>query len=765
MPFIEDLLGSIEKRQAASQTQQAQQQEIAGQAAEARTTYRKAIQPVTEGILQRRAKQAHARQLVDSGGFMEMATLAGLRLLDPGGYDQEVRARRTQEDVGFISTLGAVTDVRMQELQSRLVESQTQLQGFQLSESIALERAEQATKVNELRRGELMSSRMLQDEQIAGMSPEEINEVLSNSGDTLNAGGVEIPRFKLQEEARRRELLELTELAQHAAHTDEQKRRVQRERLQLMPREELTELRVNNYQLNGEMFRPDDVDSAYTKRVQAEDDSINEALRAEQLRHLPQGIVTEAAQLTEVLKESLPADSPMQAHVRSFKTRVGAAAGLVESSDPNQQAAGLALIQSAQEEFQKQAAAQARRDSPLDKELEQARFEFYTSGRVPTERVTAIAIDRLAADKSLAGVLPARDEQTLRQIHRQVFESLISEAAQDMMAPAMTQTQRKEAKREAAVLAWGEFLSQHGGQIANRAYYQQTAMAGIPGTDAPPHPLHGIESPTKFAGTVRQAEEAAIEVLQQQYGLDRDQVHAILARGNAGIPEGSQLTAEEFVAQLNHLQSMHLMQMYDPEMAQRIIDWNLRWGDQYIDMFTSAMRGSTSGFEAHALLSLTSESARDEWYSTVGDMSVALDSAKQQTAQKIADFAFGDPELWQAAMLQSDQNLQDSEKEIVWEAIAPILAEAQQLGLRGPEAQNWIERRVGALEFDSPEGRKAYKTFMRERKLTLDTLRNAVDWIWNIRFHQMGVYLPNQESLLREQVGGASFYTKWKAQQ
>lgn len=727
--LLGDLMNAIKGRQDQARRTVTQVVKTADASADVVGTYAERSKAVESDVLKRREKALHARKLSESGSFWDMATLSGLAMLDPGGYDPKIRARRNAEDSDYLSMLGATTNVQLEALKTNLATSQARLSAAEVNESIALEQAQLATTVNQLRTNELTSSLQLQESQLALMTPEEIKGALTTASvgaDKLNVNGVEIPRIKLIERDSQLESQRVARLVLKKADNDVERRLGQETFVRSMSRTELASLRANNYVVDGQLFDQQLVDTWYQTKVQNETDLIQEEVRRIELQHQPQTVVTEAAKNAERIGIALAKDSPMQLHVQKFKTTIGMSQTLVDSGSPPLQAAGIAAVTAGLETFRLAAAEQAKIDSPTDKEMQQARFEYYTSGQIPSERIAAVTVERLKNDKPLVGVLSAEDEKLIRNLYRQVYQQMSSEATAGEFGVAPKASEIKEMKSEAALIAWDKWRQERGGQIADSAFANQVSVASIPGAQVMPHPLYGVETPLQFRRKELYAKQMADEIIMNSYGLSRDQLDSIISTGE--MPKDSQTTIHQLMAERDHNIAVGLMKQYTPEQGKAILDWMGKYGDTYIGTIVDSAASGAGGFENAASLTLAKDAARDEFYSTVDSLNLALDSALAEPAEQIANFAFGDPEPYQAVALQMSEALTDPERSLLWNKyIAPVVLKAQEMRLRGPEAHQFIERMIGSLEVETPEEKKAYKAFMRDRKKAVESIDSMMN--------------------------------------
>lgn len=508
----------------------------------------------------------------------------------------------------------------------------------------------------------------------------------------------------------------------------------QKRELDTMDENELLDLRKNGYvSEGGEVFNRDSVDTAYTRRLQVRQDTVNRRLESHALSGFDRAALTAESSRTDIIAGRFRENSPGAQAVRSYKAALGLLSGQLESPDIAERLAGYQAYQTTRENFDKVIVAQAKAESNGDKIKEEILTEFYRGNPIPQATLRNGLTERLQKNKSTSDLLPPEVAVKVERRFREIQQRQI----QENIGIGLDKDQKDALKVEAAQMAIEGGINE---SLVNR---NEEILSNQ--VQSPSHPLFGW-TPAKMVGYMKSSDERARADWIKRNDLTPEEVQAVMEL--RPIPNRE---VKDLLAELKHSENVELLTTLnglEQDLGTKVAKWWEIEGDNYLRIEQSAhdSKLGTQGFEQSTFRAL----ARQQEATSMFEYGVTLvqsdESTRNEEAQRRADYlAFGGrQEYGQVTLLQMNKDLQDDEKRLIMDkVISPLLVEAGQRGLTFKEQGVFIERSIMNMQPEDKELARVLKVLKRNRSQDVQTL-SQIQSMWSIA-EQYGGRNPMRE--------------------
>ena len=475
--------------------------------------------------------------------------------------------------------------------------------------------------------------------------------------------------------------------------------------------QEILQMRKNGYRsVGGEQYHRDDVDAAYTRRQQVNQDWINSQVIEHNLAGFDKtALIAEDSRLKSItprFRENTPAAEA----ARQYQAALGLFTKSVDSEDMAARLVGYAQFQSAKASFDKVITAQAKAESNGDKGKEDLLVEYYRGNPVPKATLQTTLQERLVKNKPVNDILPPAVALRVQRRYIDAYQAKLTESKGNMLqTPGAEDKKMWQAEAAQEAIQWGINES-----ITGRT---ESILSGQ--VSHPSHPLFGW-TPAKMVGVLKQADDTAFKDWKGKNGLDDAQALTIQGGGKLADRDDSPALLNELKAMENTQLIMELNGI-DGELGTRVAKWWEVSGQDYLQAEQQAYDSTTvqNSFEETQLRALAGQQELDSMFQYGVGLTNSDSDIENEHLQRRADFLTfgGNPENTQAMLLHFDQNLKDAEKALVMkDIIGPLLVEAGTRGLTYQETNSFVERGIMNAEPANGELKRILKTVRRDRE-------------------------------------------------
>ncbi len=413
-------------------------------------------------------------------------------------------------------------------------------------------------------------------------------------------------------------------------------------------------------------------------------------------------------------------NSTLEQVINRNQTQLAWATSLMNPADgstpsPQDMAAGMAVLQSIQENTAAAITAQAKAKSRGDKNLEQAYEATYRGQAIPEEVVRTAIIEKVIAGKPATEWLDSAAHGILVDTFNAEFQRLKTENVMGNMDKATMELMAGEKAANAVMM------------YSSAGFQEQVLSSQIQG---------GKDNPLKAIGMTPGAIVQLTHAADAKGMADFINAYQVDEKTAAGMRQG--LVPPEMQSELARYQGAALYAELDkknPGLGKAYTTW---WSSEartdFIDRFLAGKQSEASTIQQNAGFSLLAPNAQG----AMGSYANALASGERllfesQLAKEHAEYVTfgGDPTTKQVFLLDRDKSLTDSEKQQAMQlVIQPMLQMGQANSWNQEQTTNYIESSLKTLSgpiFENPEARKIAAKMLKNRDASIEILDSFIN--------------------------------------
>jgi hypothetical protein len=728
---------------------------------------------LTKVVGENQKAEQEMRDLQTSGNAGDFIQAIGKTISDPQRYTAAGRAKRLAEESNNVQALTAVASAKqnMLSMAAGAVDAQVKAQAgplnmAQLQETQGNERIQAELARTQTQAQTLATNNQLQEQQLAMMSPADTKAALAKSGGKpIDVGGVIISPGQLQSRVdqldARQDIADARQAAQETKRLDLNDKLARRE-LETYSVEELRPMLLNGDPTGK--FKLNDIKQVYDTKTAAQTDAIQTAVKAFQFQDFGASTIAPAADEINKIQPNVTPGTPLARQLQQFKSTVGAVANTAEQfrnketggydMPPAVAAASNLAVNDAHDKLMAEVNKQAKQQAKGDKNVEEILNNTLVGNPAPKETVQAAILDRLDNNRPLNDILSDATATKVKQIYTQTYQNLLSQAIANPMANSA------ESKKLLKEQAQQEAIKQGIGQeITSRTVDLVTNQI-----DMPDNPLVGQYDKNSFLREVANADSRGRKIFKDTYNLT-DEEMARVSQGQAVPDKG---VGPEQIANLTTTQNQELFLELDSHqngLAKKYVDWWGQKGGDYINRVQDArhQEAQKGGIQGLSYESYASEMETQQSQDYVGSLQDSFNNGYDQTKKEryhnLVSFDTR-PEYRQAALLQLDSSLTDSEKQkFMGDFLLPAIKDMAAKGGTYTYINDQVEQMIQAGVSNSPEVQKILQKVSKNRTNNVNTLEGIlVKPFWNRVALSMTPFASDPESTLERSVSSRREY-------
>jgi hypothetical protein len=660
--------------------------------------------------------------LATSNNLMDRFTLLGNQILDPKNFTSAGRSQQRaalQQDLSIAENIHGVNSL---DAQANITAAQAGVDASTARQNMAVEGLKAQIAATQLAKDQIVSNQQLKDAAITTIQKPDLEKSLASADSKtglISIGGLQYRpdevRSRINDLSAREQMSLLAPSETNPTYM--QAKAVHEEyMLNTMNVDELNKIRMNNNtDSSGYVYTPQVIDRVYNQKQQVYADNAAQLQAESTASFFDQNYFVNEGKYTQDLQNTLPGDSPLRANLAKYQAQLAWAMKAAQSAtDVQSKATAIDSAVKAKVDFNTAAQKEANRQAGSDKDMADLIYQKLTTGQMQPDQLQSVITGRISNFKSVSNLIPDRDAARLNKLFNEKYDALKQQNTQFSVANAGLMNVKendKQIRQDAAQKAYVEFQQTMADEAMNTALDAQPILDG--------NPLKGVVSLGEWRGLLNGAEQDAWRQVQRQYGLSDQQLKDVQAKKQVEGKNLQEIYSAKAEATDNHL--FLGLEGLKPGLATDYGNWLVDNADKLSTTFMG-----TIPEVYRAMLGPDLQSRAD----AIGNNMIAARNRNTMVAsQKVGEYLTGlnDPKFMNALLLQSDQTLEPSQREAIFNnIIKPVLDQGGKAGWSPQETIKNIDTVLTQTRPDDKILASALKKHLSQRPSIESNIRQLV---------------------------------------